>query len=389
MRWGKQQWVFAAGGRPIGGIGVLLAMALAMAFSLLGPMTAHAQEWSPPRTVYMPSTGHTVDGLFLDAWRSHPALFGNPITEELTQATKLGKERDNIVQYYDNLALVYLPEMESGWRVQALQLGREALERDLKTGGDPALTKAAKMRAACGKDADNCRLFKETNHTVRYGFKTFWEATNDLSLIGLPLTEEFVARDGYSTQYFARVVLRWKNGEVVTLRPLGQEAAKRQKLDTKPIIQSTSIPTYDESLFIPPAPKASTPGGPGPQQGGPKEIVVSISAQAMWAYEGGQQVMFSYVSTGRPGFDTPLGNYSVLVKYDSQTMEGVLGGEYYNVPDVPWVMYFTNSGHAIHGTYWHNNFGSVMSHGCVNLPMDVAAWMYSWAPIGTPVTIIG
>jgi lipoprotein-anchoring transpeptidase ErfK/SrfK len=176
---------------------------------------------------------------------------------------------------------------------------------------------------------------------------------------------------------------------VVTLRPLGQEAAKRQKLDTKPIIQSTSIPTYDESLFIPPAPKASTPGGPGPQQGGPKEIVVSISAQAMWAYEGGQQVMFSYVSTGRPGFDTPLGNYSVLVKYDSQTMEGVLGGEYYNVPDVPWVMYFTNSGHAIHGTYWHNNFGSVMSHGCVNLPMDVAAWMYSWAPIGTPVTIIG
>jgi lipoprotein-anchoring transpeptidase ErfK/SrfK len=51
-------------------------------------------------------------------------------------------------------------------------------------------------------------------------------------------------------------------------------------------------------------------------------------------------------------------------------------------------MYFTNEGHALHGTYWHNNFGTPMSHGCVNLPMDVAEWMYDWAPEGTAVTII-
>jgi lipoprotein-anchoring transpeptidase ErfK/SrfK len=69
-------------------------------------------------------------------------------------------------------------------------------------------------------------------------------------------------------------------------------------------------------------------------------------------------------------------------------MEGVLGGEYYNVPDVPNVMYFTNQGHALHGAYWHNNFGNPMSHGCVNLPLDVAAWMYDWAPMGMRVTIV-
>jgi lipoprotein-anchoring transpeptidase ErfK/SrfK len=69
-------------------------------------------------------------------------------------------------------------------------------------------------------------------------------------------------------------------------------------------------------------------------------------------------------------------------------MEGVIGGEYYNVPDVPWVLYFTNSGHALHGTYWHNNFGTPMSHGCVNLPLDVAAWLYDWAPMGTPVRVV-
>jgi lipoprotein-anchoring transpeptidase ErfK/SrfK len=69
-------------------------------------------------------------------------------------------------------------------------------------------------------------------------------------------------------------------------------------------------------------------------------------------------------------------------------MEGLIGGEYYNVTDVPDVMYFTGVGHAIHGTYWHNNFGSVMSHGCINLPLDVAAWLYDWTPMGTPVRIV-
>jgi lipoprotein-anchoring transpeptidase ErfK/SrfK len=119
-----------------------------------------------------------------------------------------------------------------------------------------------------------------------------------------------------------------------------------------------------------------------------KAIVVSISQQMLWAYKGDQVVLNSYVSTGRSGFDTPLGSFAVLSKLPSQTMEGVIGGEYYNVPDVPWVLYFTNGGHALHGTYWHNNFGTPMSHGCINLPMDVAAWLYDWAPLGTPVLVV-
>jgi lipoprotein-anchoring transpeptidase ErfK/SrfK len=69
-------------------------------------------------------------------------------------------------------------------------------------------------------------------------------------------------------------------------------------------------------------------------------------------------------------------------------MAGVLGGESYNVPKVPDVLYFTNRGHAIHGTYWHENFGVPMSHGCINLPMDVADWMYAWAPLGMAVLIV-
>jgi lipoprotein-anchoring transpeptidase ErfK/SrfK len=68
-------------------------------------------------------------------------------------------------------------------------------------------------------------------------------------------------------------------------------------------------------------------------------------------------------------------------------MEGTIGGEYYNVPDVPNTQYFTNVGHAIHGAYWHNNFGAVMSHGCVNLPLGFDAWLFGWTSIGTRVEI--
>jgi hypothetical protein len=120
---------------------------------------------------------------------------------------------------------------------------------------------------------------------------------------------------------------------------------------------------------------------------GPKWIEVNLSTQYLIAWQGYTRVNETYVSTGRPGFDTPTGTWYVNTKLISQTMSGCIQGECYYVPDVPWVMYFTDWGHALHGTYWHNNFGHVMSHGCVNLPMDFAEWLYYWTPIGTPVVV--
>jgi lipoprotein-anchoring transpeptidase ErfK/SrfK len=131
--------------------------------------------------------------------------------------------------------------------------------------------------------------------------------------------------------------------------------------------------------------------GPGRWQSGAEEIVVSLGAQRLWAYEGDEMVLTTLVSTGTaetPEVATPIGHWQILVKLPMETMTGTIDGKPYEVDDVPYVMYFTNEGHALHGTYWHNNFGTPMSHGCVNLPMDVAEWMFRWAPEGTPVTII-
>ena len=131
--------------------------------------------------------------------------------------------------------------------------------------------------------------------------------------------------------------------------------------------------------------------GPGRWQTGDKEVVVSLGAQRLWAYEGEEMILTTLVSTGTaqtPEVATPIGHWRILAKLPMETMTGTIDGEPYEVDDVPYVMYFTDEGHALHGTYWHNNFGTPMSHGCVNLPMDVAEWMYRWAPEGTAVTII-
>ena len=135
----------------------------------------------------------------------------------------------------------------------------------------------------------------------------------------------------------------------------------------------------------------SVEDGPGRWQVGEREIVISLWQQRLWAYEGEEIVLATWVSTGTaetPAVETPVGQWQILVKLWSQTMTGIVNGEEYRVEDVPYVMYFTDEGHALHGTYWHSNFGAPMSHGCVNLPMDVAEWMYRWATEWTAVTII-
>lgn len=355
---------------------------------------ARAVEWSAPGTVWVEPAGHTVDGLFLDLWRRDGAFLGDPITEELTAKVPLGdkKTANLVIQYFENLAIAYSPNDPRGeeWTVHALPLGAEALKRDKKNLAKLKLP----AKGDCGSLAPgDCQLFNETSHTIRWGFKAYWEAHGGEPMLGMPLTEEFLNSDGWTTQYFERAVLRWKAEIGAGARPLGQETAKRLKLDIKGIAQPLNVPVYDETLFVKPIGMGGMLGpGPGPVQGAYKEIVISISQQAMWAYENGTMVVASYVSTGTgevPQTETPPGLYSVLTKYDIQTMEGTISNEYYIVPDVPWVMYFDNLGNALHGAYWHNNFGTPMSHGCVNLPLDVASFLYGWAPVGTAVSVIG
>ncbi len=114
-----------------------------------------------------------------------------------------------------------------------------------------------------------------------------------------------------------------------------------------------------------------------------RQVVVDLSDQMVYAFENGQLVRSVLVSTGLPATPTVQGDYNVYVKYGAQTMSG----PGYYLPDVPYVMYFYQ-GYALHGTYWHNNFGNPMSHGCVNLPTPEAEWLFNnFVEVGTPVHV--
>lgn len=347
------------------------------------------QNWNPPRTVYIPETGQSVDGVFLDAWRDWGGAesWGFPLTQEL-------QEDGRVVQYYDYGRFEYHPDDPNGVVVQFGDLGRQMrpfMVRRASGSGSAAANEAALTARAWAPmdvetvrpDSEAWRFVPETGHGVAGAFKSFWEASGGSGYLGNPLTEQYKV-DGVTYQVFEKGKLAQSAGESPTAVPVGKMMVERLRLDTTPIAQG-DLPVYSEDLFVPPP--MSTVSGVPVDPYGEKWVLINITLQYLWAYQGDQVLWQGYVSTGTAKFATPPGSYNVLSKLESQTMEGVLGGEYYNVPDVPDVMYFTDLGHALHGTYWHNNFGTPMSHGCVNLPMDVADWMYQWAPLGMRVEI--
>lgn len=110
-----------------------------------------------------------------------------------------------------------------------------------------------------------------------------------------------------------------------------------------------------------------------------KWIEVSLDEQRVRAWEGNKLVMEFPISSGLWS-PTPKGTFNIWYKTKNQTMKGGSQdlGTYYNLPNVPNNMFFYQ-GYAIHGAYWHNNFGHPMSHGCVNSPLASAAQIFDWA----------
>ena len=149
--------------------------------------------------------------------------------------------------------------------------------------------------------------------------------------------------------------------------------------------QALTIPAADITPNTPTylQPTTGQPVGPAPTVTNGKQIIVDLSEQRAYAYQDGQLMRSVIVSTGLPNTPTVLGDYNIYWKLTSQTMQG----PGYYLPGVPWVMYFYQ-GYAIHGTYWHNNFGRPMSHGCVNLTIPDSQWFFEFAEVGTPVRVV-
>jgi lipoprotein-anchoring transpeptidase ErfK/SrfK len=114
-----------------------------------------------------------------------------------------------------------------------------------------------------------------------------------------------------------------------------------------------------------------------------KWIEVDLDSQRLSAWDDGRLVLATAISSGTSKTPTPQGIFRIYRKFEKQRMSG----PGYDLPNVPWVMYFRKGGYALHGTYWHSNFGRPVSRGCINLSIGDAAWLFQWAPSGTTIVI--
>jgi lipoprotein-anchoring transpeptidase ErfK/SrfK len=115
-------------------------------------------------------------------------------------------------------------------------------------------------------------------------------------------------------------------------------------------------------------------------------IMVNIWEQVLTVYENNQLIFATLVSTGDNYKLTDTGLYSVYLRFETTPMSGGEGEDYYLLERVPWTMYF-DQGNALHGAYWHSSFGYPRTHGCVNLALADAHWLFDWATMNESVYV--
>jgi lipoprotein-anchoring transpeptidase ErfK/SrfK len=168
------------------------------------------------------------------------------------------------------------------------------------------------------------------------------------------------------------VVLPTATTEAVAAVETGAAVAEAAIIPDTPTAEYVAPPT--DVAYVPPSGVVTGTGE--------HWFDVDLSDQRMYAYEGETLVRTFIVSTGTWQTPTVTGQFKVWIKLRSAPMSG----PGYYLPDVPYIMYFYKD-YGIHGTYWHNNFGVPMSHGCVNLSIPDAEWAYNFASVGTVVNV--
>jgi L,D-transpeptidase-like protein len=340
----------------------------------LGATSPDALPLSP--TFFVAQTGHHISDRagFLSFWRERGGvlIFGYPLSEEIV-------EDGRIVQYFERARFEYHPDdLGRDGQVQLSLLGREL---------------TAGRNFPDGRPDGGTMYFPETRHTLSGKFLKYWLKRGGLPIFGYPISEPMqeAGTDGQTrlTQYFERAQFEYHPEELDSFyrneeQALGIQLAALHEVELINLGSQAGQRAGHSFASLPPL--AGAPAwAPSDWT---RRIDVDLSAQQLTAYEGDTPVFHAPVATGKDGFNTPTGSYAIYSKYPIESMAGSAGGETWYVPDIPWVQYVVG-GVALHGTYWHDQWGTGfrLSHGCINLNIDDAQWLYEWADVGTSVNI--
>jgi hypothetical protein len=356
--------------------------------------------------VYVPATGHTMSSVLLDYWRvtGRDLFFGNPISEPFeTEAGVYSQIMEKgMIQYVPELMFTLEPFVRFGPNGRAmLQQQAAGFRSDGRRAGGGGNPRAGAWAMPKGTQLDGwVGAYGDFGADVAEPFADWYWTKEGRFYLGFPLSG--LVNDGgrYGQWFEGGFLIEGENGP--ELAPLGPVIASLLGVDTTPVDQG-GMPADDENLFLTvpnPYPTEWDPAAPGA-----KHLYVNLNQQRIDAYEGEHVVLSAPVSTGLWPNKTEYGNFRVRNKKQFEDMRGATdangkvlwvvgdggnppaGSIPYGVSDVPNVLYINLQAEALHGAYWHNEFGQTRSHGCINLPLDVAKYLYDWAPLGTPVDV--
>lgn len=372
-----------------------------------------ASEMLPPElgqsesAVFVAATEHTLSGIMLDYWRANgsESVYGNPISEPYVgndgyyqQAFECGIFRflpevvwtDDPTVRLAPLGYSYFDTDRDAFTADGRRVaGSRQADRTTPASWNP--TRQQEVYAEGGT------ISEETGYSISGSFGDWYDDHEGSFYLGAPITEPYRHR-GAVVQLFQGGMLMDIDGSVA-VAPLPKENPALFGINTTSALRGT-YPEYAESQLV----RAVNPDGEDiSSMPGRRSIVVDVSDQQLTAYQGDRIILQTPISTGLEPNLTEIGAFHVRMKFPSQDMSGFTSstgevlsvgdngggqvGEQYSVEDVPNVMYINFDAEAMHGAYWHNHFGQPMSHGCINLPLDVAAFLYDWAPLGTAVTV--
>ena len=185
----------------------------------------------------------------------------------------------------------------------------------------------------------------------------------------------FHAKNGYRLYYGTT---HWVKNVVITR----EEKTIWYEIFDFHLFQSYYVPYYNMRLIPPQELSLISPSIPEQD----KLIHLDLSTQLVTAFEQDRMVLSARCSSGGKGTRTPTGEFLTYHKGPSihMTNQGDAVNNIFDLPGVPWCTFFTGSGNAFHGTYWHNDYGRPRSHGCINLRLEDAKWLYRWSRPNVP-----
>ena len=369
---------------------------------------------------FFPETGHTLSGALLDFWATHGDLviLGFPVSEPFDDGSTGGR-----VQVFERAVL----EEDRG-QVRARPIALEQAEEAglltdpaflpaPPTGGTPFLVDASdglRLRAEADLDADVLLVLPDNAEFIAApGEHQEWIPGYVDGLAGW-VAEEYlkappplpqVAVDDWKPDVWQGAALGETNvrAEPTTKSRIVDELVYGDPLEVVAWAKGEEV--YEGSdLWAQIGPNryvfGRNVGRTGPVSPPPlppdapvfgRWIDVDLTQQIMTAYDGRTPVRVVETTTGRAGWDTPPGYYTILWRVANETMtSGAIGAEeFYKLEHVLFTQYFTDRGHAIHFAWWRTpeTIGRPGSHGCLNLLLDDARFFWDWANIGTPIYI--